>query len=59
METTAVHVHLTDEQARVMEPEAGDDATDFDWMPLVDEKIKTLYASHSELVRAMLQLHKA
>ncbi len=59
METTAVHVHLTDEQVGIMEPEAGDDAIDFDWMPLVDEKIKTLYASHSELVRAMLRHRKA
>jgi len=55
METTAVHVHLTDEQARTLEPVAGDDALDYDWMPLIDEKIDTLYANHSEFVRAMIQ----
>ena len=55
METTAVHVHLDDEQGKNVVPKAGSDAKQVRWMPLVDDEINRLYASHSKLVRAMLQ----
>lgn len=55
METTAVHIHLNDEQGKNVKPKAGSDAKQVRWMPVVEEEIDNLYASHSQLVRAVLQ----
>lgn len=55
METTAVHVHLSPKLAAAAQPKAGSDAKAVRWMPLVDEEIDALYASHADIVRAMMQ----
>jgi len=55
METTVRHKHLTAEQARQMNPRAGDDAQAVRWMPLTRENLDNLYASHGEFVRIAIQ----
>lgn len=57
IETTAVHVHLSDEQWRKAQPQAGDDAENVRWISLVnnEQEINSLYANHGAMVRTMLQ----
>jgi ADP-ribose pyrophosphatase len=55
IETTVKHKHLDPETARRVEPTAGDDAAAVRWLPLTEEHVSHLYASHGEFVRRVLQ----
>ncbi|MFZ2049164.1 MAG: NUDIX domain-containing protein [Minisyncoccia bacterium] len=55
METTARHKHLLSELAERLNPEAGSDAKDFQWLALNKESMSTLYASHSDLIRKAIK----
>lgn len=46
METTVAHLHLTPEEAVLLNPKAGDDAVSVEWFPLTEENRANLYASH-------------
>lgn len=50
METTAKHLHLSDELAGKMNLLAGDDARAVRWLPLQPEHMQELYASHCTLI---------
>ncbi|MRR55937.1 MAG: NUDIX domain-containing protein [Deltaproteobacteria bacterium] len=50
METTAKHLHLSDEIADRMNLLAGDDARAVRWLPLLPENMQELYASHCALI---------
>ncbi len=50
METTAKHLHLSDEIADRMNLLAGDDACAVRWLPLLPENMQQLYASHCSLI---------
>jgi ADP-ribose pyrophosphatase len=50
METTAKHLHLSAELADKMNLHAGDDARTVRWLPLMQEIICGLYASHCSLI---------
>jgi ADP-ribose pyrophosphatase len=54
METTAVHLHLTAEQAAQLSPEGRDDAKAATWVPLTNETLNAMYASHADVVRRMM-----
>jgi ADP-ribose pyrophosphatase len=54
METTAKHLHLAQELADTMNPQAGSDAKAVRWLPLLPETVRGLYASHCALVKAAL-----
>lgn len=59
METSAKHIHVTDDEAKKMDLVAGDDAQAVQWLPLTREAVDALYASHAILVRSALQkMHK-
>jgi ADP-ribose pyrophosphatase len=50
METTAKHLHLSGELSERMNLQAGDDAQAVRWLPLTQESMLGLYASHCELI---------
>ncbi|MHC1697002.1 MAG: ADP-ribose pyrophosphatase [Geobacteraceae bacterium] len=50
METTAKHLHLSNEIADRMNLLAGDDARAVRWLPLLPKNIQQLYASHCTLI---------
>jgi ADP-ribose diphosphatase len=50
METTAKHLHLPAELSEKMNLLAGDDARNVKWLPLRQEIIQKLYASHCALI---------
>jgi len=50
METTAKHLHLSDETAEKMNLFAGDDARAVTWLPLLPQNVHALYASHCTLI---------
>jgi ADP-ribose pyrophosphatase len=54
METTAKHLHLSPETAERMNLKAGDDARAVRWLPLTPQTVRSLYASHCELITAAL-----
>jgi ADP-ribose pyrophosphatase len=54
METTAMHVHLTPEQAEHVEPHATEEAPKWKWMPLDPKHLSAMYASHADIARSML-----
>ncbi len=58
METTAKHLHLDDETAARVMLTAGSDARAVRWMPVTDENIKRLYASHEQIIRKALNLNQ-
>lgn len=55
VETTVKHKHLDPEMAARIEPVAGDDAAAVRWLPLTEEHLSNLYASHGEFVRRALK----
>lgn len=57
METSAYHIHLTNEQAN-QTLRAGDDARDALWIDINEENLNNLYASHSELVYKAIKAEK-
>ncbi|MBI3633199.1 MAG: NUDIX domain-containing protein [Candidatus Vogelbacteria bacterium] len=58
METIAKHKHVSPEIVARMKPEAGDDAKAVKWLPLTEENLNKLYASHGEMVRMALAKFK-
>jgi ADP-ribose pyrophosphatase len=46
LETTAIHTHLAFDVAEKMNLKAGDDATDYAWVKISEERVRNLYASH-------------
>ena len=50
METTAKHLHLSGELSERMNLQAGDDAQAVRWLPLTQESMLGLYASHCALI---------
>lgn len=54
METTAKHLHLSQEIAERMNLRAGDDARAVRWLPLTPQTVRGLYASHCELITTAL-----
>ena len=46
METTVIHTHLAYENASAMQVCAGDDASDFKWLPITTESLSSFYANH-------------
>ena len=50
METTAKHLHLSGELSERMNLQAGDDAKAVRWLPLTQESMLGLYASHCALI---------
>lgn len=63
METTVIHTHLAFENASVMRVCAGDDASDFKWLPITTESLSSFYANHGlsllMAVKEMLQSSKS
>lgn len=55
METRAVHLHLTGEDAYI-DLQAGDDADGAQWMVVNQENLLRLYASHGDFVGKAVQL---
>jgi ADP-ribose pyrophosphatase len=55
METTAMHVHLSPEQAKQIEPHATEEAPKWEWMPLDSKHLNGMYASHADIARRMLE----
>lgn len=55
METQAYHWHLSDEEGAALKLEADDDAQDVQWMPMTQENIESLYASHGTFVKEALE----
>ncbi len=59
METTIIHTHLAYENASAMQVCAGDDASDFKWLPITPESLSSFYANHGSslllAVKEMLQ----
>ena len=55
IETTAAHLHLSEDLASKLKLEAGDDADSIQWMALTTENVGALYASHKELVKLALE----
>ncbi len=58
LETTVLHVHLSPAQARQMKPKAGDDAAAWQWLPLDEAHIATLYGSHAKFARQVVEQTK-
>lgn len=57
METTVIHTHLAYENALVMHVCAGDDASDFKWIPITPESISSFYANHGlSLLKAVKEM---
>jgi ADP-ribose pyrophosphatase len=54
METRAVHLHLTGDDARI-DLHAGDDADGAQWMEINQENMGKLYASHGDFVGKAVQ----
>lgn len=55
METGAVHLHLSEEEAN-FEPVAGDDASHAEWTPVRRDTLKNFYAVHGDIVtKAILE----
>lgn len=54
METSVSVLLLEDEEAARLEPRAGDDAADVQWLDLTEANLRSLYANHGEFVRAAL-----
>ncbi len=50
IESTVKHLHLTGDQAKELELEAGSDALSVTWLPLTELSLKKLYASHGYFV---------
>ncbi|MRR06287.1 MAG: NUDIX domain-containing protein [Deltaproteobacteria bacterium] len=50
METTAKHLHLSGELSERMNLQAGDDAQAVRWLPLTQQNMLGLYASHCALI---------
>ena len=57
IETTAAHLHLSEQEARVIELKAGDDAAPGSacWSVIDSNLLKTLYASHARYVYSVLE----
>jgi hypothetical protein len=56
METTAKHFHISDDSVlHDIELRAASDAVGVKWLPLTDESIKTLYASHGDFVKRVME----
>lgn len=58
MESTALHKHLTPEEAEAVTIEAGSDATEAAWMPVTDELYDRLYADHGTYLRRAVTQHQ-
>ena len=62
METTVIHTHLAYENATSMKVCAGDDASDFKWLPITTESFSLFYANHGSslllAVKKMLQSNR-
>lgn len=54
METTVSHIHLSEEEAKVLNPKAGSDAKKVTWLEVNEDMLSKLYASHGEFVRLAL-----
>lgn len=54
LETTASHLHLTQEQSAQAQLIAGDDAISVRWLPIT-EALENLYANHSTIVKLALE----
>lgn len=54
METTALHIHLTAEQATAIVIHAGSDATDAQWISTTDERYSKLYAGQNTYINLAL-----
>lgn len=59
METIAKHKHVSPGIVAKMKPVAGDDARAVKWLPLTEENINKLYASHGDMVRRALAKFKS
>lgn len=58
METTLSHKHVSDEQAKQMQLQAGDDAKAVKWLSLDKDALQNLYASHGEMIRRVMLRYK-
>jgi ADP-ribose pyrophosphatase len=62
METTVIHTHLAYELASTMRVCAGDDASDYKWVPVTSESISSFYANHGLslllAIKEMVQLNQ-
>lgn len=56
METVVLHKHLTLAEQSRLKLQAGDDASEVQWMDITEELLGTMYASHGEYVRQALEL---
>lgn len=54
METTALHIHLNQEQAQRVKIHAGSDATGAQWIPTTDERYDKLYAGQEHYINIAL-----
>ena len=59
METQAWSVHLGPEEAAGLRLQPGDDAGAALWVPVTEDNIKNLYASHSEIIRTAPAIQQA
>lgn len=59
METEAWSVHLSAEEAATLRLQAGDDAVAARWMPVTEENMDNLYASHAKIVRTSPAIKEA
>lgn len=53
-ETSVFHKHLPNDLASRINPKAGKGEEDVAWMPLTEENLSNLYASHGEFVKLAL-----
>ena len=53
IETTVVHRHI--DSPVTFAPQAGSDAAKVQWLPLTDQTLANMYASHSDFVRLALR----
>ena len=59
METEAWSVQLSAEEAATLRLQAGDDAAVARWMPVTEENMNNLYASHAKIVRTSPAIQEA
>lgn len=56
METSAFHLHLTDEEAAKLSLKEGSDATSVSWAPVTAESLGQMYGSHGAFVKQAVLL---